>query len=150
MSRRWMPTEPLPEKYRLSVPVTKDSHPDLHAWLSTLPQGDIAPRARELLMIGLRAVQMGISVPMSQTVPVAAAAPVALVSQTSQTVHQRTIPQAQTSVDGAPPETAAQPHPASAEVRSESVDIASQPARITPLQVGDGELNLLRELGASF
>ena len=56
MSRRWMPTEPLPDKYRLSVPVTKDSHPDLHAWLSTLPQGDIAPRARELLMIGLRAI----------------------------------------------------------------------------------------------
>lgn len=139
-----MPTEPLPDKYRLSVPVTKDSHPDLHAWLSTLPQGDIAPRARELLMIGLRAIQMGISVPITQLATVAAAAPVA---HASQTVSQKTTHEPPTNVEVAHPIATALPLPLSSENLSTSVDAT---ASSEPLPAENRELDLLREVGESF
>ena len=147
MSRRWMPTEPLPGKYRLSVPVTKDSHPDLHAWLSTLPQGDIAPRARELLMIGLRAVQMGLSVPITQAVTVAAAAPVA---HASQAVSQRAIHEPPKTVEEAPPVATARPLPLSSEILSASVDAPTSPKPVALNRADEGELDLLREVGESF
>lgn len=57
MSRRWVPTAPLPDKYRLSVLVVKDEHPELHALLSSLPQGGIAPWTRAALLRAIHAEQ---------------------------------------------------------------------------------------------
>ena len=144
MSSRWMPAAPLPDKYRLSVPISRDAHPELHGWISSLPQGDIAARARDLLQMGLRAAQMGLNALPATTAPgkIPNEAP-------------RTVPPAR-AVDSPPvlPDAASSISTTSRHADEQNpnlnVELAVQTQETAPAKAGSDDLELLQDIGQSF
>lgn len=139
MSRRWVPTAPLPDKYRLSVLVVKDEHPELHALLSSLPQGGIAPWTRAALLRAIHAEQQGGSPPAEVGRPAAAAGEA---EHLSRSASAESISAAAALMPRTSPPTPAVPSPTFA--HQEPPSITSSVDR------NDDGGDLLRDVGSAF